>query len=206
MPNSTTLLLGALTVLVLGCRTPSPIIETSEPEGGEPEGSEPEGSEPVANGSLANSEGRVGPDPDASDHREATPVVVGPLGKFVGEPLQTVFDPDGLVVTDYAIGSGPGAQSGDTVRFHYVGVLADGREFDSSHARNQPFAFDLGGGRVIAGLDRGLIGARPGMLRVLSIPPALGYGDRGAGSTIPANATLMFYIEVLAVEPPVTPP
>jgi hypothetical protein len=188
-----------LAVVLLGCRVPATV--TTAPEA-DPE-AEPAGIEPVASGSLVQREGRVGPDPDAPEHDVVDAMAVpGPLARFSGERLDSTIEPDGLVITHYALGTGPAAQIGDIVRFHYVGTLQDGTQFDSSYARNMPFSFDLGGGKVIPGLDRGLVGARAGMLRVLSIPAALGYGDRGAGGTIPANSTLLFYIEVIAIEPP----
>jgi FKBP-type peptidyl-prolyl cis-trans isomerase len=93
------------------------------------------------------------------------------------------------------------AQSGDRVRIHYVGMLLDGTEFDSTHARSTPFEIELGRGRMIPGMERGLEGVRPGMRRTLVIPPELAYKERALGQ-IPAHATLVFHVEVLSVEPP----
>lgn len=183
-----------LTLLVLGCR-PVP-SEIHEPE--------PEGMEPVETDSLVRDEGRLGPDPEAPERAEV-PAALGPRERFSGDPIARTIEPDGLMIADHALGAGPEAKPGDTVHIHYVGALQDGREFDSSHSRG-PFVFELGGGMVIDGLDRGLVGARVGMLRALTIPAALGYGDRGAGTTIPGGATLVFYVEVLEVEPPATVP
>ena len=84
------------------------------------------------------------------------------------------------------------SQNGDTIRMHYRGrLLSTGAEFDSSYKRNKPFAFQLGKGQVIQGWDQGLLNMCPGEARELTIPPELGYGNRGVGS-IPAGSTLVF--------------
>ena len=96
-------------------------------------------------------------------------------------------------------GVGVGAKAGDTIAVHYVGTLTDGRKFDSSIDRGQPFSFHLGAGSVIKGWDQGLLGMKVGEKRRLTIPPSLGYGDRGAGNIIPPNATLIFEVEMLKI-------
>jgi FKBP-type peptidyl-prolyl cis-trans isomerase len=93
------------------------------------------------------------------------------------------------------------ATHGDKLSMHYRGTLADtGKQFDASYDRGTPFEFDFGAGRVIRGWDQGLIDMCPGDKRVLTIPPHLGYGDRGAGGVIPGGATLKFEVELLAIK------
>lgn len=105
----------------------------------------------------------------------------------------------GLVIEDLSVGAGEPAAAGRNVTVHYTGWLADGTKFDSSRDRGDPFVFPLGGRRVIAGWDEGVQGMRVGGVRKLTIPPALGYGARGAGGVIPPNATLVFEVELLGV-------
>jgi len=107
--------------------------------------------------------------------------------------------PSGLIVEDINIGEGAAAAVGQKVTVHYTGWLTNGAKFDSSKDRNDPFVFPLGGGRVIKGWDEGVQGMKVGGKRKLTIPPALGYGARGAGSVIPPNATLVFEVELLGV-------
>ena len=110
----------------------------------------------------------------------------------------------GLAYDDKAAGSGAAAKAGDQVSVHYTGWFVSGGErgkkFDSSKDRGKPFAFALGAGQVIKGWDEGVQGMRVGGTRVLTIPPGLGYGARGAGGVIPPNATLIFEVELLAIE------
>jgi len=96
-------------------------------------------------------------------------------------------------------GSGAVATAGQRVSVHYVGTLTDGTKFDSSRDRNAPFVFELGAGRVIKGWDQGVAGMKIGGKRKLTIPPELAYGARGFPPIIPANATLVFEIELLAL-------
>ena len=109
----------------------------------------------------------------------------------------------GLQYEDTLTGSGPIAATGQQVSVHYTGWLYNdgvkGAKFDSSKDRNEPFEFGLGQGMVIKGWDEGVQGMAVGGQRTLVIPPALGYGARGAGGVIPPNATLMFEVELLGV-------
>jgi len=109
--------------------------------------------------------------------------------------------PDGLKYTDVVVGTGPVAKAGQHVHVHYVGTFPDGRKFDSSRDRNEPFTFTLGAGEVIKGWDEGVAGMRVGGRRKLVVPPQLGYGARGAGGVIPPNATLDFDVELLGIDP-----
>ena len=108
--------------------------------------------------------------------------------------------PSGLTIDDLILGDGAAASAGQQVKVHYTGWLTDGTKFDSSKDRNDPFVFPLGAGRVIKGWDEGVQGMKVGGKRKLTIPPALGYGARGAGGVIPPNATLMFDVELLGVK------
>ena len=104
-----------------------------------------------------------------------------------------------LIKEDVVVGTGVEATKGKTVSVHYTGWLTDGKKFDSSKDRGQPFNFSLGAGQVIRGWDEGVAGMKVGGKRKLTIPPDLGYGSRGAGGAIPPNATLVFEVELLGV-------
>lgn len=105
----------------------------------------------------------------------------------------------GLEIEDQIIGDGDEAAAGQTVEVHYTGWLTDGTKFDSSHDREQTFNFKLGAGQVISGWDQGVAGMKIGGARKLTIPPELGYGERGAGGVIPPNATLVFKVELIGL-------
>jgi len=113
--------------------------------------------------------------------------------------MSTTTTASGLIIDDVTVGDGDIATAGKRVTVHYTGWLPDGRKFDSSKDRNEPFVFPLGGRRVIAGWDEGVQGMKVGGVRKLTIPPELGYGARGAGGVIPPNATLVFEVELLGV-------
>ena len=110
-----------------------------------------------------------------------------------------------LKVEDLKEGTGEGAKDGDTVSVHYTGTLTNGTKFDSSLDRGKPFPVKLGARRVIPGWEQGLKGMKVGGKRKLTIPPHLAYGPRGAGGVIPPNATLVFEIEMIEINPAAAP-
>ena len=113
--------------------------------------------------------------------------------------MSSIKTPSGLTIEDLVVGNGDAAAAGQRVSVHYTGWTTDGKKFDSSKDRGQPFMFSLGEGEVIRGWDEGVAGMKVGGKRKLTIPPELGYGSRGAGKVIPPNATLLFEVELLAV-------
>jgi FKBP-type peptidyl-prolyl cis-trans isomerase len=114
---------------------------------------------------------------------------------------KTVKTDSGLEYVDQKDGTGAAAKAGNTVSVHYTGTLKDnGKKFDSSLDRGEPFKFKLGAGMVIKGWDEGVAGMKVGGKRKLIIPAKLGYGERGAGNVIPPNADLVFEVELLKIE------
>jgi hypothetical protein len=132
-----------------------------------------------------------GPEPEIPDVEWDNPFE----GKTVPNPQ---FDESGLGISDIAEGPGVEVKAGDVVEVHYVGYLEDGTEFDNSFKRDAPYKVTVGAGGVIKGWDLGLVGMKVGGLRMLVIPPALAYGSSGY-SSIPPNATLTFYLQLVSV-------
>lgn len=111
------------------------------------------------------------------------------------------LDTSDLKIEDSVVGTGAEAVAGKAVTVNYTGTLTDGTKFDSSlNPGREPFTFNLGAGEVIEGWDKGVAGMKVGGKRKLTIPPQLGYGERGAGASIPPNSTLIFEVELLKVE------
>ena len=119
-----------------------------------------------------------------------------------GESGKTTTTASGLKITMVQEAKNPGALAGDIVWVHYTGKLTSGKVFDSSVGKGKPFKFTLGQGEVIKGWDEGIVGMKIGEKRQLTIPPELGYGDRGAGADIPPGATLMFDVEMIGIARP----
>jgi FKBP-type peptidyl-prolyl cis-trans isomerase len=119
-----------------------------------------------------------------------------------GETGKTTTTASGLKITTVQEAKNPGALAGDIVWVHYTGKLTSGKVFDSSVGKGKPFKFTLGQGEVIKGWDEGIVGMKIGEKRQLTIPPDLGYGERGAGNDIPPGATLMFDVEMIGIARP----
>ena len=129
------------------------------------------------------------PDPTANTYAPA-----------LGVDLKTFTkSASGLYVRDDKVGTGAAAKAGDQVRVHYEGFLTDGKKFDGSRGSGEPFQFTIGQNQVIKAWDEGIAGMRVGGRRTLVSPPDLGYGARGAEPDIPANAVLVFKVELEAV-------
>ncbi len=135
--------------------------------------------------------------------RISTPSILYCLCLTLFTPLlhATHGGPD-VKIDEVEVGKGLEAMRFSVVDVHYTGKLQDGKVFDSSLERGEPFRFTLGAGQVIPGWDMGILGMKAGGKRVLEIPPELAYGQRGAGGVIPPNARLTFEVALLAVEPP----
>ena len=113
--------------------------------------------------------------------------------------MSNVTTDSGRIIEDIVVGEGAVAEAGQYVSVHYTGWLLNGKKFDSSKDRNDPFEFGLGQRQVIAGWDEGVQGMKVGGTRKLTIPPELGYGARGAGRDIPPNSILVFEVELLGI-------
>lgn len=136
--------------------------------------------------------------------REATPITQAPAAASASPETEVTE----MEMNDVVVGTGEAITKGQGAVVHYTGWLYEptapehkGTQFDSSRDRGQPFRFPVGAGRVIEGWDRGVAGMQVGGRRMLVIPAHLGYGERGAGGVIPPGATLLFDVELLAIEP-----
>jgi peptidylprolyl isomerase len=130
--------------------------------------------------------------------------IAGGTSSALAQTGKAMTTPSGLQITDTKVGTGATPKTGQTCVMHYTGWLYEngqkGKKFDSSVDRGEPFEFPIGAGRVIKGWDEGVATMKVGGKRTLVIPPALGYGARGAGGVIPPNATLIFEVELLGVK------
>jgi peptidylprolyl isomerase len=124
----------------------------------------------------------------------------GTICHQINQTEDTMKTASGLEYIEVEAGTGAQAEAGKTVSVHYTGKFQDGKVFDSSVPRGEPIAFPLGAGRVIKGWDEGIALMKVGGKAQLVIPPHLAYGERGAGGVIPPNATLVFDVELVAVE------
>jgi FKBP-type peptidyl-prolyl cis-trans isomerase len=142
----------------------------------------------AAAGSGTPNRGDVAALPEVTGAAGAKPAIATPTG----EP------PTELAAKVVAGGGGATVAAGDLVVVDYLGMTWDGKEFDNSFDRGEPFSFAVGGGGVIAGWDQGLVGQQVGSRVLLGIPSELGYGAQGAGADIPPNTALLFVVDVLA--------
>jgi FKBP-type peptidyl-prolyl cis-trans isomerase len=133
----------------------------------------------------------------STQKRATTPNTNAPT-KVTGDGVKTA---SGLQYWDIKVGTGQVAKDGDHVKVHYTGWLTSGKKFDSSVDAHQPFELTLGKGEVIKGWDEGIAGMKVGGKRQLRIPPDLAYGAQGYPGAIPPNATLIFDVQLLAVNP-----
>jgi peptidylprolyl isomerase len=118
----------------------------------------------------------------------------------MADQSNVVTTKSGLKYVDETVGTGASPKSGSKVTVHYTGTLTNGKKFDSSVDRGEPFSFNIGVGQVIKGWDEGVMTMKVGGKRKLMIPANLAYGARGAGGVIPPNADLNFDVELLGVD------
>lgn len=121
------------------------------------------------------------------------------LAESLVQSMSATGELKNMIIDDIVIGEGKEVVSGDAVSVHYIGTLQSGEQFDNSYVRGTPFNFTVGEGKVIKGWDQGLVGMKVGGQRILVIPSDLAYGKNGVGP-IPADATLVFSIELLEIK------
>lgn len=134
-------------------------------------------------------------------------LLAAPSHAAEGAPSFQAFDEaraaklaSGLQIIELAPGEGTPVKPGDRVVTHYVGWLKDGTKIESTHDRGRPHVFNLGRSEAIKGLDEAVSGMKPGGRRLVLIPPALGFGIRGAGAKVPPNSELIFHVELVGVK------
>lgn len=107
-----------------------------------------------------------------------------------------------LTIDDVTAGAGPSVKSGDTVQLHFTATLPDGKKLGSTHDTGQPLLYQVGSAQITRGFDVGIVGMKAGGKRKITMPPDLAYGEAGAGNgAIPPNATLVFEIELVKINP-----
>ncbi len=129
-----------------------------------------------------------------------TPLACAPPAQKMKDAKKPSAPAKLVKVDDIVEGTGPTAENGDWVEIHYTGSLEDGTVFDSSVGKQETLEFQVGRGGVIPGMSKGVLGMKEGGKRKITIPPDLGYGERGAPPVIPANATLIFEIDLMKVK------
>ena len=129
----------------------------------------------------------------------STIIILVIIGSYFLYKQQTNME-EGLIIETLKEGTGEEAKANDKITVHYTGWIKDGDKFDSSLDRDQAFIFTLGVGQVIKGWDEGMLGAKVGEKRKLTIPSNLAYGENGAGQMIPSNSTLVFEVEIINIQ------
>ena len=144
--------------------------------------------------------------PPSSAPAAATPAAAPTLAAPAAPvPSASAAKVTALLKDDVKVGKGPAAKAGDTVRVHYTGTLLDGKKFDSSRDRNEPFELKLGAGMVIKGWDEGIPGMKAGGRRKLTIPSDMAYGKSGHPPVIPPDSPLVFDVELIEIVPAAAP-
>jgi FKBP-type peptidyl-prolyl cis-trans isomerase len=180
---------GIVGLALSGCEDPGEIVPLAPPGESIPRVS-PDADAAQAQGEMAAPALKTASEPAKPvEYTPATPTAKG----------QTKTTPHGLKYETLQEGTGPELKPGQTAQVHYVGKLENGTVFDSSRSSGQPRRFVIGSGKMIAGWEEGMPGMRVGEIRKMTVPPALGYGERGQPPNIPANATLIFEVELINV-------